>query len=50
MQEKLIEHFSLCNHNGTHEDITIQIIVIQTVKKLEKTFGFSIWALCIHKV
>ena len=26
LQEKLIEHFSLCSHNGTHEDIKIQII------------------------
>ena len=25
-QEKLIEHFFLCSHNGTHEDIKVQII------------------------
>ena len=24
-QEKLIEHFFLCSHNGTHEDISVQI-------------------------
>ena len=25
-QEKLIEHFFLCSHNGTHEDIRVQVI------------------------
>ena len=25
-QEKLIEHFFLCSHNGTHEDIKVNII------------------------
>ena len=25
-QEKLIEHFFLFSHNGTHEDIKVQII------------------------
>ena len=25
-QEKLIEHFFLYSHNGTHEDIKVQII------------------------
>ena len=25
-QEKLTEHFFLCSHNGTHEDIKVQII------------------------
>ena len=25
-QEKLIEHFFLCSHNGTHEDIKVKII------------------------
>ena len=25
-QEKLIEHFFLLSHNGTHEDIKVQII------------------------
>ena len=24
-QERLIEHFFLCNHNGIHEDIKAQI-------------------------
>ena len=24
-QEKLIEHFSLCSHNGIHEDTKIQV-------------------------
>ena len=25
-QEKLNEHFFLCSHNGTHEDIKVQVI------------------------
>ena len=25
-QEKLIEHFFLCSHYGTHEDIKVQVI------------------------
>ena len=25
-QEKLIDHFFLCSHNGAHEDIKVQII------------------------
>ena len=25
-EEKLIEHFAVCSHNGTHKDIKVQII------------------------
>ena len=25
-QEKLIDHFFLCSHNGTHENVKVQII------------------------
>ena len=48
--EKLIEHFLLLSHNRTHEDIKVQKIghLIQTIKKIGKTFGFSIWTLCIQ--
>ena len=48
-QEKLIENFFLLSHNGAREDIKVQIIghCDQTIKKLEKTFGFSIWTLYI---
>ena len=49
-QEKLIEHFFLLSQNRTNEDIKVQmVIVIQTIKKLEKTFGFSIGTLCNPK-
>ena len=51
-QGKLIENFFLLSHNGTYEDIKVQIIghCDPTVKKLEKTFGFSFWTLCTQKV
>ena len=49
-QEKLIEHFFLLSQNRTNEDIKVQmVIVIQTIKKLEKTFGFSTGTLCNPK-
>ena len=47
-QEKLIEHLLFCSHNGKHEDIKIRMI--QTIKKPDRTFGFSIWTLHIQKV
>ena len=61
-QEKLIEDFFLCCHNGTHEDIKVQVIGDcdpndqEARRRLLKNFPsglleeFSIWTLCIHKV
>ena len=49
-QEKLIEHFFLLSQNRTNEDIKVQMVIaIQTIKKLEKIFGFSIGTLCNPK-
>ena len=45
---KLVEHFFLLSHNGTHEDIKVKIM-IQMIKKLGKTFGLPIWTLYIQK-
>ena len=43
-KEKLIEHILLLSHNGTHEDIKVQIIGHCDPNDRE-TFGFSIWTL-----
>ena len=49
-QEKLIEHFFLCSHNRTHEDIKVQIIRHCDPNDQETREDFWIWILCVHKV
>ena len=48
----LIEHFFQCSHNGTHENIKVQLIghCDPNDQEAREDFWISICTLCIHKV